>query len=398
MMNGRTIVVFTLLMLCLGALPHAEAFDVIDISDGNLTVGSWGPGQGSYGQTFTAPAGDCVLLDYSFSLESMNAQFPFVSQVYAWTGFNVTGPSLYTSAVLLSPPINNFATYVFSPSIPVIAGQQYIAFVTNQPDGVPLGGPPESGGNMLANQDNPYAGGQFVFTGSNPAIGPWALTLNTVDAVFHATFASESDQVHPCRPSRTASSRPTVFYSDRASFLAAVGESITDGYTGYPTGTLSDVEMSAVIGETEYESLSCADCNLVGNVFIYGDGSDYCAGCNGNFRLSFTKTSLTSGGGVFGVGVDIVFHTSRHSSAGDVIPGEISLDGTVLIEYKNGEVRAITIPADVGFFGPGPYFLGVTDPRGIKSLTFGIEPLPLRQFWVIDNLTIAGHPSGPGNR
>jgi len=202
-----------------------------------------------------------------------------------------------------------------------------------------------------------------------------------------------------CHPHGNASSPPSVFYSDRASFLACVGESITDGYTGYGDPNtpvqLSDAAMSAVLGETEYETLSCADCNLVGNVFVHGDGTNYCAGCNGNFRLTFTKTSLTSGGGVFGVAVDIVLHSSRHSSIGDVIPGEISLPGTVLIEFKGGEVRAITIPPDIGFFGPGPYFLGVTDPRGIKSLTFGIEPVPLRHLWVIDNLTIADRPHGP---
>lgn len=83
--------VLTLLLLCLGALRHAEAGE-IDISNGNLTLTSWGPGAGgpSYGQTFTVPAGDFVLLDYSFSLESSNARFPFVSQAYAW---NVTGPA-----------------------------------------------------------------------------------------------------------------------------------------------------------------------------------------------------------------------------------------------------------------------------------------------------------------
>jgi hypothetical protein len=84
----------------------------------------------------------------------------------------------------------------------------------------------------------------------------------------------------------------------------------------------------------------------------------------------------------------------RHSSLGDVIPGDTVLPGTVLVEFKNGHVIAVTIPADVGFFGPKIYFLGLTDNRGIKSLTFGIEPLSLRHFWVIDDLTIAGRPKG----
>lgn len=196
-----------------------------------------------------------------------------------------------------------------------------------------------------------------------------------------------------------ANAQPFTFYSDRPSFLAAVGTSITDDYSAYgePVGTpiqLTDAQMSAVLGETAYESTSFTDLNLVGDVYGYGDKTNYCAGCNGNFRLSFPNTSLSVAGGVFGVGVNILLHTSRHSSLGDVIPGETSLDGTVLIEFKNGEVLAVTIPADVGFFGPGIYFLGVTDNRGIKSLTFGIEPLAQRHFWVIDDLTIAGRPKG----
>jgi hypothetical protein len=178
-----------------------------------------------------------------------------------------------------------------------------------------------------------------------------------------------------------ANAEPFTFYPDRASFLAAVGSSITDDYTAYgvvPGAAplqLSDAEMSAVLGETAYESTSVPDLNLVGDVYVYGDGTNYCAGCNGNFRLRFAQTSLSVGHGVFGVGVSILLHTSRHSAIGDVLPGDTVLPGTVLVEFKDGEMMAVTIPADVRFFGPEIYFLRLTDNRGIKSLTFGIEPL-----------------------
>jgi hypothetical protein len=189
---------------------------------------------------------------------------------------------------------------------------------------------------------------------------------------------------------------PFTFYPDRASFLAAVGPSMTDDYSAYgapgSSVQLSDAEMSAVLGETAYEAISFPDLNVVAP---FGDGGpSYCAGCNGNFRLSFDNTSFSVGGGVFGVGVTILLHTSRHSARGDVIPGDTVLPGTVLVEFKNGKVLAVTIPADVGFFGPDIFFLGLTDNRGIKSLTFGIEPLSQRHFWVIDDLTIAGRPKG----
>jgi hypothetical protein len=182
-----------------------------------------------------------------------------------------------------------------------------------------------------------------------------------------------------------------TYYTDRASFLGAVGASITDDYSGYPPQwvTLTNAEMSAVLGETSYESLSFQDLNIVGDVYIHGDGTNYCAGCNGNFRLTFDNTSLTVGGGVFGIAVDIVLHTSRHSAIGDVIPDDTVADGTVLVEFTDGTVDQVIVPADIGFFGPETFFLGFTDDRGIKSLTIGTEPIPLRHSWVIDNLTIA---------
>ncbi len=179
--------------------------------------------------------------------------------------------------------------------------------------------------------------------------------------------------------------------------MAAVGPSVTDDYSNpsyaalaSPQGVLTNEQMNSVLGEARYEPITFPDQNQVGDVYVYGDGANYCSGCNGNFKLGFANTSLTVGDGVFGVGVDIVFHTSRRSSVGDVIPGQTSDEGTVMVEFKNGQVEFITIPADVGFFGPEVFFFGLTDNRGIESLTIGTEPASLRHSWVIDNLTIGG--------
>ena len=102
------------------------------------------------------------------------------------------GPALFTSPIgLTSLPLDIFASYVFSPSIPVTAGHQYIAFVTNQPDDVLFEAPPDSGGSMFLKEDNPYAGGEFVFMGDNPATGRWFPGCCAADAVFHATFVPE---------------------------------------------------------------------------------------------------------------------------------------------------------------------------------------------------------------
>jgi hypothetical protein len=191
----------------------------------------------------------------------------------------------------------------------------------------------------------------------------------------------------------TPTPSPTL-YPNRDMFLGAVGPSITDDYTGYaPTPStpvnLTNEEMTAVLGETSYESFSASNLNSVGNVFVNGDGTNYCAGCNGNFKLTFDNTSLTFGSGVYGVGVDIVLHTSRRCSIGDVCQGDPVADGTVLVEFTDGTIEELIIPADIGFFGPETYFLGVTDDRGIKSLSVGTAPFPERHRWVIDNLTIA---------
>jgi len=49
-----------------------------------------------------------------------------------------------------------------------------------------------------------------------------------------------------------------IYYSDRPSFLAAVGQSITEDYTAYgaPSVALTNSAMTAVLGETRYETLS----------------------------------------------------------------------------------------------------------------------------------------------
>jgi hypothetical protein len=184
-----------------------------------------------------------------------------------------------------------------------------------------------------------------------------------------------------------------MYYPDRASFLGAVGPSITDGYTAYTPGQYTNAAMTAVLGETSYEALTFQDLNLVGNVFIRGDGTNYCAGCNGNFRLSFDSTSFSKHGGVFGVGLDIVLHTSRRVSIGDDDPSNPTFEGSVVVQFADGSTEQIWIPADIGYYEPSIYFLGITDERGIASITIGTEPLNSRHFWVIDNLTIASSPT-----
>ena len=185
-----------------------------------------------------------------------------------------------------------------------------------------------------------------------------------------------------------------IYYSTRAEFMAAVGSSITDDYTTYTPGVFSNVVMSEVFGETNYESLTFSNQNQVidGTGFIDGDGSAYCSGCNGNFMLGFASTSLSENGGLFGVGLDIV-----HNRSSDTRP---QLAGGVLVEFTDGSSEQISIPPVgydylTGLYVQETYFLGLTDDRGIMSITIGTESLSQRHFWVIDNLTIAAEAPIP---
>jgi hypothetical protein len=180
-----------------------------------------------------------------------------------------------------------------------------------------------------------------------------------------------------------------TFYADRAAFLTQVGGSFTDDYTAYNPGVFTNAAMSAVLGETSYETLSFPDLNIVGNVFQKGDGSNYCAGCNGNFRLTFGSSSFSNGTGVYAVAVDIILNKSS-----DTLP---QLAGAVLISFADGATQVIMIPPigydpQSGMYKEESYFLGFSDSRGIASMTIGTEPLSQRHFWVIDNLTIGSAP------
>jgi hypothetical protein len=114
-------------------------------------VDFWGPssvGNESYGLVFTAP--ESTLDDFSVTVSDFDTPFPFVSQVYAWDGSETIGPALYTSGV--GDTTSSLTTYTYSPDMHVTAGAQYIAFVTNQPGRISLGG---SGSGLMQGRFRP---------------------------------------------------------------------------------------------------------------------------------------------------------------------------------------------------------------------------------------------------
>jgi len=176
----------------------------------------------------------------------------------------------------------------------------------------------------------------------------------------------------PGTPARAAT--PT-FYTDRATFEAAVRAVITDGYASppYPAGwgPYDDAAFSDFFGEIDYHTTFFADNNQL------HDGI-YCAGCNGSFELSFQTTSLTEGSsGVHGVGLDVVRN--------DEWPQASGYGYWAFITFGDETTEDIHLPAGASFFG-------VTAPELIVSIHFGLENGGSTQdgYFEIDNLTIGG--------
>lgn len=165
-------------------------------------------------------------------------------------------------------------------------------------------------------------------------------------------------------------------YTDRAAFDAALGASVTDTYENPAYGTstlnfLSDQAMSAVLGETRYQSTSFTNSDIV---FAVNGNSNYCAGCNGGFRLDFSATSVGSAAGVYGVGFDITY-TSGALSA--------------LLTYGDGSTASLAIPL---LATAAPQFYGFSSDHLISSIAFLVPAQPF-SYLAIDNLTIGNAAS-----
>ena len=124
-------------------LPNEAKADTINIASDNETVGWWGPSTGqSYGEIFVAP--QPILDDFTLWVSSVGqnggaiVNFPFVAQVYQFNGATTVGGALYTSATMTTT--STMSAFTFSPNITLTPGAEYIAFVTNEPNGVSLGG------------------------------------------------------------------------------------------------------------------------------------------------------------------------------------------------------------------------------------------------------------------
>lgn len=163
-----------------------------------------------------------------------------------------------------------------------------------------------------------------------------------------------------------------TLFANRATFEGALAASITDDYSnpGY-VFVQNNAAMSAVLGETDYQSTGFNNLNIVFQGY-------YCAGCNGSFTLSFGTTSFTQGNGVFGVGFDFAN------------PGGFF---DALVTFGDGGTQLFDLGA--ASFRPSTFW-GLTSTRQISAISFGPGGgTTTGGAFGIDNLTIgSAAPSG----
>lgn len=165
----------------------------------------------------------------------------------------------------------------------------------------------------------------------------------------------------------------TTLFSDRTSFESSLSTILTDHYSpaeGYPSGfnMYTDAGMTAVFGQTIYTATGFANLNIVNN-------GQYCAGCNGSFRLTFTNTSVGTAQGVLGVGFDVVSNSGNPNKY------------YAFVTFGDNSTLNIALSS-------GASFLGITDPIGIKSIHYGLSGggSTTAGSFIMDNLTIGNVP------
>ena len=147
-------------------------------------------------------------------------------------------------------------------------------------------------------------------------------------------------------PAATASAATPTYYNNQATFQGGLTQSVTDDYSnpGY-VFLQNNAAMSAVVGESDYESTGHNNLNIV-------SGGYYCAGCNGSFRLTFTTTSVGTAQGVDAIGFTIPIHDQ----------------GTpyfAYITFADGDHANIQLPTAGNFWG-------VSAPQQITNIHFGL--------------------------
>jgi hypothetical protein len=170
-----------------------------------------------------------------------------------------------------------------------------------------------------------------------------------------------------------------TLYTSRTIFDAAIGTSLTDGYSAPPYGAgfhvYSDAQMNAFFNETRYTSTGFSNNDLVGPLNTFPRA--YCAGCNGSFTLDFTHTTIAGAQGVFGVGFDY-FNIGSPTYDAFITFGDGSTLDVPLLQTSSSD------------------FFGVTSSSLISSIAIGLPNggTTTNGSFGETNLTIADPPAG----
>lgn len=152
-------------------------------------------------------------------------------------------------------------------------------------------------------------------------------------------------------------------YNSRSAFEATLGASVTDDYEnlGYRSNStltvFSDADMSAVLNETRYHSITFPSNNMV---WKSATQYQYCAGCNGEYSMDFTSTSVGTSQGVFGVGFDVQLNAPTDANG---------LPMHALVQYGDGASEEFQLPLHQWVGETGGYFFGLTSKSLIRSIS-----------------------------
>lgn len=175
----------------------------------------------------------------------------------------------------------------------------------------------------------------------------------------------------------TQSAQAATIFSLRSQFEAVLGSIVIDDYSdpGY-SGIMTDAFISGVVGETIYQSTGFPNFHQIPNEY-------YCSGCNGSVLFTFTSTSVSAGGSVFGVGFELVGFENTKGNTAFVTFGDATTANFALPDAS---------PTT------GDLFWGITDPLGIVSIHIGLPDGGIVsdnsiQRLALDNLTVGTAPS-----
>jgi hypothetical protein len=167
------------------ASQQAIADTVISNTPNGFSWGNFGtPNTTTYGEVFTAPiSGELT----SFTLYLNGRIGNLIGGVGVWNGAGVSSV-LYTSAPTASGTSNTFA-----PNVAVVAGQEYVAFLSVDGVSGAAGLTTMPTGTVVSGLDsfvyNNTTGGSTYASSAWNGVGPWG-DPRFVDAEFSATFAS----------------------------------------------------------------------------------------------------------------------------------------------------------------------------------------------------------------